>query len=194
MTNEYKPIEGISISETVKPIFEENLLGKIFTEIIARTDDGVITVNENQQIVNNIEVTKFNTRVNHGAEEIFGYSSSELLNKPLSMLIPASSQLSHIDHVEKFKNGHQTHCIMKGRDDAVIIAYTKEGEQFYAEITLTKIMITGHLLMSAMIHKISSDTIQEVKEFNRNQKYRKETKADLLKEVIEVNSIKLDDK
>ena len=184
MTNEYKPIEGISISETVKPIFEENLLGKIFTEIIARTDDGVITVNENQQIV----------VVNHGAEEIFGYSSSELLNKPLSMLIPASSQLSHIDHVEKFKNGHQTHCIMKGRDDAVIIAYTKEGEQFYAEITLTKIMITGHLLMSAMIHKIFSDTIQEVKEFNRNQKYRKETKADLLKEVIEVNSIKLDDK
>src|SRR5436190_17263446 len=57
----------------------------ILANIVASAKDAIISMDEQQRI----------TLFNVAAEKMFGYRASEVLGKPLSMLIPAEYQASH---------------------------------------------------------------------------------------------------
>lgn len=90
---------------------------------------------------------------NRGAEKIFGYSASEIIGQPLNILIPASFQEIHRQHINRFKDSKDTAKLMSER--AEISGLRKSGEEFPAEASISKIEVDGHFIFSVVLHDIT---------------------------------------
>ena len=72
-------------------VFEEEK-GNIFKLLSEAISEGIIIVNDKQEIVASNEV----------ANNIFGYAGDELLKRPLNVLIPKEYHQSHPRQVDNF--------------------------------------------------------------------------------------------
>lgn len=78
------------------------------------------------------------TVFNQQAEEIFGYSASEVLGKDIGILIPERFQKAHRNHVNTFLASPATHKPLNIRSN--ISGRRKSGEEFPAQASISKIM------------------------------------------------------
>jgi PAS domain S-box-containing protein len=108
-------------------------------EILNIAEDGIVTVNSRHEIV----------LFNRGAAKIFGYAPAEVLGKPLDMLIPPVSHAVHGAHVENFAKGPVASRTMAER--RTISGRRKDGSEFPAEITISKLEADGEVLLTAIV-------------------------------------------
>ena len=144
-----------SIMETKKREFNQKLEKKIIPalngdskessmeKILAITDVSVVTINETGNIV----------YVNRNTCELFKYQPSELIGKPLSILVPPRFRSVHDKSVTEFLKSNETDRRMSRRGE--IFAYTKNGEEFPAQASLSKIITSNGTLMVASLKDIS---------------------------------------
>ncbi|MCY1022363.1 PAS domain S-box protein [Pyxidicoccus sp. MSG2] len=114
------------------------------TGIISNAVDAIITIDEAQRI----------TLFNEGAEHIFGYSASEALGQPLDQLIPERYQALHRQHVKQFAAG--THASRQMSERRPIIGRRKNGEEFPAEASISKVDVAGNHVFTVMLRDISA--------------------------------------
>ncbi|WP_394749377.1 sensor histidine kinase [Spongiimicrobium salis] len=131
-------------------VFQKN--SHIFNLLSEGISEGVIVVNERQQIVG----------VNSSAEEMFGYGKEELWNKPLHVLIPSQYHHAHGNHFEHFIKKKAKRQMAKGQD---LYGIRKEGEEFPVEVGLNPFEISGSTYIMALIMDITERkrTEQELK-------------------------------
>lgn len=100
-----------------------------FQKIVDLSPDAVITVDVQQNIV----------FFNQGAEVIYGYDRSEVLGRPLDVLLPERFRHQHQQHVENFgaEDTEVRHMNQRGS----ILGLRKDGEEFPARGAIIK---TGH--------------------------------------------------
>lgn len=168
----------------VKVATQDVLYADRFKAIIDSAFDGIIAIDNNQQI-------KF---ANYSAEQIFGYNP--LAGKSLSSLIPDRFKGTHGNHIQQFITSDSKSKHMQMRSE--VYGLHASGEEIPLEITIAKISTCGveecvalirdatdrQLLISELKYKASIDALTNLynrhhflpllkKEFDRAIRYEK---------------------
>lgn len=99
-------------------------VNKQHASLFANATEGILLVKRNGEIV----------MANPSAETMFGYSSTELLNKKVEDLIPDSFRMNHHKYREKFHDQPVNRTMGTGRD---LYAKRKDDSTFPVEISLS---------------------------------------------------------
>ncbi len=111
--------------------------------ILENAQDAIISVDERAQI----------TLFNRGAEKIFGYDAREVLGKPLDILLPPRFHERHRQHLEAFVKGERTAQSMG--EQSPITGRRKDGSEFPAEASISKLVLAGETVMTVMLRDIT---------------------------------------
>ncbi len=90
---------------------------------------------------------------NQGAESIFGYTSDEAMGQPLDLLIPPRYREGHVALVEAFDRVPEASRLMTRR--AEIAGVRKDGTEFPAEASLSKLDLGGEMLFTVLLRDIT---------------------------------------
>jgi PAS domain S-box-containing protein len=111
--------------------------------IVEIADDAIISIDSNQRI----------TLFNRGAEKIFGFAPSEVLGRPLNLLIPLRFNQAHRQHVDEFSTSPaQTRRMGERRE---IYGKRKDGTEFPAEASISKLQLGEETIYTVYLQDIS---------------------------------------
>ncbi len=141
--------------------------GNIFKILSEAISEGIVIVNENQEIVTS----------NDAAGKMFGYKTEELLGQSLGILIPREYRNSHPKQVDDFLQKSDPRQMGHGRD---LYGLRKDGTTFPVEAGLNPFEIYGSKYVMALVTDISFRKNQEMEILNLNlsleQKIEERTK------------------
>jgi PAS domain S-box-containing protein len=115
-----------------------------FATIIGISSDAIIMTNQGMKII----------FFNHGAEQIFGYSASEMVGKEVNLLIPDRFLGRHREQVQSFYEGSETARLKGGRGTG-IVGLRKDGSEFPAEASISKGMENGEVIYAVILRDVS---------------------------------------
>lgn len=115
--------------------------------ILSIAADAIISVDSQQRI------TLFNT----WAEKIFGYSTSEVLGRPLDILMPRRFRGKHEKHIGEFERSSVAARRMADRQE--IFARRKDGEEFPAEASISKLMLDGQPVYTVVLRDMTEQRL-----------------------------------
>ncbi|HZW77469.1 MAG TPA: ATP-binding protein [Flavobacteriaceae bacterium] len=127
----------------------------IFRILSEAISEGIIIVNENQEIMAS----------NEAADKMFGYEPKELLGLHLNVLIPNNYHASHIVHVKSFMADNIPRKMGHGRD---IFGRRKDNSIFPVEAGLNPFVTGGSRYVMALVTDISIRKKQEEQIRNLN--------------------------
>lgn len=93
------------------------------------------------------------TLFNEGAERIFGYEASEVIGRPIDILIPHGYREAHRKHVRNFEHSPTASKFMSARQE--ISALKKDGTVLPAEASISKLQLHGQTLFIVLLHDIT---------------------------------------
>lgn len=112
-----------------------------FASILNLAPDGIVLVNEQQEIV----------VFNQGAEQIFGYLAHEVIGKPINILIPPNNMQQY----QAFLDGQDFWNWLYGKQRREVVARRKNGEEFLAETSIAQLVQDGQTTYAAILHDIT---------------------------------------
>lgn len=119
--------------------FNQEKLSKIVTTSL----DAIITIDKHQNIV----------MVNKSTEKMFGYDKSELLNRPLTILIPKATATTQEKYTEYFTRPKFQSKWMGTK--TMVYGRSSSNKMFPIETTLSQMEINGDIYFNATIRDIS---------------------------------------
>ncbi|MBE9166880.1 PAS domain S-box protein [Pleurocapsales cyanobacterium LEGE 06147] len=134
--------------------------------ILDTADEAVISIDENQRI----------QIFNQGAEKIFGYRSNEVLGQALDMLLPEAFRSIHRQHIRDFGNFPSLSRRMGDRNSEVV-GLRKNGQQFPAEASISKLQSRQGLIFTVMLKDITERKLAEEELRRREEQLRLITNA-----------------
>ncbi len=95
---------------------------------------------------------------NRGAELVFGYRASEVLGRPLNLLLPERFSESYSKYISAFSTAQDKTGTAEDRsaDISGIFGQRKNGEEFPAEASISKLERDGTLIFTAIIRDITA--------------------------------------
>jgi PAS domain S-box-containing protein len=137
-----------------------------YARILALTVDAIICIDANQRIV----------LFNNGAEKSFGFAASEIIGRPLEVLIPSRFHARHAQHVATLAGGPPVARHMGERQ--AIYALRKSGEEFPAEATISKILLEdGSSVLTVVLRDVSERFNAEARRKQDAEKLRRALSA-----------------
>lgn len=124
-----------------------------FSGIISMAADAIISIDRDHRI----------SIFNDGAETMFGYSRTEALGAPLEMLIPERMRARHRQHVDAFAAGRESARQMRERASE-IVGLRKNGHEFPAEASISKLQVADQLLITVSLRDISERKLVEAEQ------------------------------
>ncbi len=112
---------------------------KLLAGILDNSAEAIVCLDHNHRIV----------LFNKAAERLFGYSSAEMLDKPLDRLLPDRLVEIHRTHVDRFAASPELGRSISERQP--LVAKRKDGTEFPVEISLSKVIEEGRVFFSALI-------------------------------------------
>ncbi|MHA1567297.1 MAG: PAS domain-containing sensor histidine kinase [Alphaproteobacteria bacterium] len=116
---------------------------KRLAAIVDIAPEAIISIDQNLRIV----------LFNQGAEAIFGYSAGEMVGQSLGLLLPARFQKIHDKHIESFSRSSLTRRLWSNRLE--MFGLRKDGSEFPAEASISKLQRGGETILTVMLHDIS---------------------------------------
>jgi PAS domain S-box-containing protein len=112
-------------------------------DILAYCEDAVVAMNADHVVI----------LFNPGAERLFGYAASEVLGRPVSMLMPASYRAHHAASVADFgATGARARSMgERGR----VRGLRKNGEEFNADSTICRYEVEGEPVYAAIMRDVT---------------------------------------
>lgn len=121
-----------------------------FASIFEFSPDGILITDRNGIIV----------QVNRMVETLFGWESSELVGKPVEVLIPPDRRREHPDLRERYLQTASPGPMGGGRKD--LLGLRKDGSEFPVDISLSPMETQDSLLVAAAIRDVSERQRAEV--------------------------------
>ena len=123
----------------------------LLAQILDVADDAIISTDEKGEIL----------AFNKGAERIFGYSAQEVLGRNLELLLPPRYRGAHAGHIEGFVKSPTPSRPMAQR--SAIYGRCKNGEEFPAQASISKVMDGDRVILTAFLRDISERVDAEKK-------------------------------
>jgi PAS domain S-box-containing protein len=98
-------------------------------------------------------------KFNPAAESMFGYASSQMLNRKIDILVPNINREKHRALVSNFFNSPVEHQYMG--DWRSIEAQRADGSQFNVSVLLTKCVVDGDRITTAMLTDMTGEKIRQ---------------------------------
>jgi PAS domain S-box-containing protein len=114
-----------------------------FSGIVSIAADAIISVDKDQRIV----------LFNDGAQKIFGYPKDEVIGTTLERLIPERFRAIHGGHFARFTAGEEAARTMGAQKE--IFGLRKNGEEFPAEASISKVTVGGATFLSVVLHDVT---------------------------------------
>jgi PAS domain S-box-containing protein len=111
--------------------------------ILAASIDGIITIDAAGTV----------THFNAGAEKIFGYPASEIINRNISVLIPEHFHSAHEQHVDRFATG--AICSRAMGEILATEGRRKSGEQFLVDVSISRLAVDGKVMLTAVVRDVT---------------------------------------
>jgi PAS domain S-box-containing protein len=124
-----------------------------YSGILQTAADAIVSVDEQQRI----------TFFNRAAEQVFGYSQSEAIDQPLDLLMPERFRSAHREHVARFAAGDEVSRLISERTSQ-LYGRRKDGEEFPADATISKVTVDGKTILTATMRDISVKRRAEVEQ------------------------------
>ena len=155
-------------------VFKEER-GNIFKILSEAISEGIIIVNEKQEIVTS----------NEAADKMFGYKREELIEQNLNVLIPREYRHNHHNQVDEFLGKSDPRQMGHGRD---LYGQRKDGSVFPVEAGLNPFEIYGNKYVMALVTDISVRKNQEMEivELNTHLEQNIEERTKELNETITI--------
>jgi PAS domain S-box-containing protein len=132
-----------------------------FAGILQTARDAIIAVDDKQRIV----------LFNQAAEQIFGFNVEEILGEPLDKLMPERYIETHHDHISAFAQS-PTRLSENMNERRKIFGRRKNGEEFPAEGTISKLRLRGKLLFTVILRDMSVFYAIEMARIENYKRYR----------------------
>lgn len=154
---------------------------KEFNILFEAASEGIIVVDASQTIV----------AANKSVEKMFGYNAGEMINQPLTILIPSTYHPNHGEHFKTFLAHSEKRPMGHGRD---LYGIKKDGTQFPVESGLNPFVIDGAQYVMSLIIDISvrKETERQIVELNTHLEDKIKMRTNELQESIqELQSLNL---
>ena len=116
---------------------------KQIAEILDASADAIISVDDRGMV----------RRFNRGAEAVFGYRSSEIIGRPLDILIPERFRKDHRGHMAKFDRATESSRLMNERGE--IYGLRKNGDEFPAEASIVRLEGDGKPVFTVIMRDVT---------------------------------------
>lgn len=114
-----------------------------FRGIVAMAPDAIISLDEEHRIA----------IFNEAAEEMFGYSRSEVIGEPLDILLPARYRTAHRRQLRQFADGSVSTRRMRERSP--VAGLRRSGEEFPAEAAIEKTEVDGSRILTVLLRDVT---------------------------------------
>jgi PAS domain S-box-containing protein len=114
-----------------------------FEGILRITEDAIISVDSSQRIL----------LFNQGAEKVFGYPATEVIGKPLDVLLPQRFAHAHRGHVQEFDRSPEVSRTMAQRRE--VFGRRKDGREFPAEASISKLQVAQDVVFTVILRDIT---------------------------------------
>ncbi|OWW21069.1 response regulator [Noviherbaspirillum denitrificans] len=112
--------------------------------ILNIADDAIISVDADQKII----------LFNQGAERVFGWKADEIIGKELNKLLPPRYHEGHHKHMADFDRSGQ--AARKMAERRAIFAMRRDGSEFPAEASISKLEVGGTVIHTVILRDISA--------------------------------------
>jgi PAS domain S-box-containing protein len=114
-----------------------------FQGILEIAEDAIISVDSDQRIL----------LFNQGAEKVFGYAATELIGKPLGLLMPQRFSHAHRKHVRDFAASPEVSRTMAQRRE--VFGRRKDGREFPAEASISKLVLGEEVVFTVILRDVT---------------------------------------
>lgn len=94
------------------------------------------------------------TFFNQAAEDIWGYSASEVKGKNVAMLIPTELQANHDSYVNRHRSGGEDRIVGRSRE---VQLRRKDGSLTWVQLSLSKIRVSGKIHYTAFVRDVTAE-------------------------------------
>ena len=121
----------------------------LLSQLFELAEDAILSIDEAQNIM----------MFNRGAEKMFGFRAAEVLGGPLEALIPERFGAAHRGHVRDF--GESASVARRMGERGQIKGRRKDGTEFPAEASISKVDVDGTRVYSVILHDMSEHQAAE---------------------------------
>jgi PAS domain S-box-containing protein len=114
-----------------------------FEGILEIADDAIISVDSNQRIL----------LFNRGAEKVFGHMQTDVIGKPLGLLLPQHLEDVHRKHIEDFARSPDVARTMGQRRE--VYGRRSDRREFPAEASISKLDLGGKVIFTVILRDIT---------------------------------------
>jgi PAS domain S-box-containing protein len=147
------------ITEHDQAVAEHHKSESRMATILGIAADAIITVDKDQHIL----------QFNQGAEQIFGYSTEEVLGQPLDLLLPSRFVKVHQQHIRTFATSPKSTRRM-GELSQDIFGRRKDGNEFPADASISRLSVDNKISFTVILRDIT-DRVQLEEAVNKSEKH-----------------------
>lgn len=137
----HKPVASPS-SAVLGPVASSLATLPIFEALLHSAPDAIVIVDVDSHIV----------LVNRQAEQMFGYSSAELLGQVIELLLPERLRAVHERHRTGYTTNPHTRPMGEGME---LVARRKDGSELAVEVSLSPLHTEERLLITSIIRDVT---------------------------------------
>lgn len=150
----------IELIGTCQDVTQQRMAEIKFKGLLESAPDAMVIVNEHGRI----------QLINKQAEKLFGYTSEEIFDNDVELLIPKKYTKTHHAHRSSFFKAPKRREMGKGRE---LYGVNKKGEEIPVQISLSPLETDEGLLVSAAIRDITEQKKAESKILNAKENLEK---------------------